>query len=485
MAVELRDLYSYIMTKYLCFLLIALVIATSGWVHQRAGLSFPVPWDDEPIFTWPAQSVGESGQLQTDHLNPERTVFYHLPGYPVLMGLYFKAIPASLASARWFSWLMTVVAYLLLLAMVRGFKSRILAEVAISLYFLSGLMIIAGNIARPEALVIALTLGGFWMLIRERPWSAASLLSLVCLVHPVGTFLIGFAALAYFRLHRLKIPRPAKSEYGWMALALVTGVAMVTYWALHWSWVWNDLQVGLNFMPLTWGERLASLKPMRQWVPAVIATALVGVTWRMKPTLFLLAMLGWIFWFLPVFRPEMWYEIYTALSYILATVVLIEIAACYSKEKYRTVAPLLVMGGVLFAANRQGQITDPRHYPDYLWWHHMRIRTAPAYILPSDVAAISKALEPLSTDSAGSFIEFDPSGDGLLFIDQLPSNLTSICPAFIKIQPAAIVFHLSALAHPAYTKRTLEQMKQYGVDVERPTSSRDGTEKWYVHLLKK
>jgi len=343
-------------------------------------------------------------------------------------------------------------------------------------------MIIAGNMARPEALVIALALAGYWMLARNRPWSAVSLLTLVCLVHPVGAFFIGAAALAFLRLHGLKIPHPRRSEWGWMAVALASGIAMIGFWATQWSWVWNDLQVGLTFMPMTWGERLAHLRPIRQLIPAVIATAMVGITWRMRPTLFVMAVLGWVFWFLPVFRPEMWYEIYTTFSYVFTTVILIEIAAEHAKGKYRTAGPLLTMGVLLLAANRQGQITDPRHYPDYLWWHHMRIRTAPSYIDPADQTAVSQALQAVPE---GGWVLFHPGGDGLLFMDRLPTNWVSIYPSFVEIEPDARVFHLSALAYPGYTKRTLEQMEQYGVDVETPTFSQDGTERWYVHLTKK
>ena len=76
------------------------VLAVSGWVHLVAGLTFPVPWDDEAIFVYPAAAVGESNQLQTDSLNAARPVFYHSPAYPIAMGLFFKIAPAGLPAGR-------------------------------------------------------------------------------------------------------------------------------------------------------------------------------------------------------------------------------------------------------------------------------------------------------------------------------------------------------------------------------------------------
>lgn len=476
---------SFAMKKYLRFLLIGAVIATSGWVHHRAGLTFPVPWEDEAIFTWPAKAFAETWQLRTEHLNPDRPVFYHLPGYPVIMGLYFKCVTPTFASARGFSWLLMVTAYLLFLALVRGFQCRIFAEIAISLYFLSENMTIAGNIARPEALMVALVLAGYWMLVKERPWSSVSLLGIACLVHPVGPVFLGLAALVYLRQHGLKIPQPAKQEYGWLVVAMGSVTATVVFLATHWNWVWNDLQVGLNFLPLTWGERLANLSHPRQFIPALVATALPLVAWKMKPSLFLMAMLGWAFWFIPVFRPEMWYSVYTACSYAILTVVLIEIAACYAPAKYRTAASAATWGAVILGAQLQGHITDPRHYPDYMWWRHMTIRTAIPYIQPSDCNTISNALVAASADHPGGYVQFFPGGDGLLFMDRLPANWIPAYHGFLGIRPAAIIFHLSLLTYPGFSESTLAQMDKNGVDLQTPTFSRNETEKWYVHVLDK
>ena len=135
-------------------LLPVVVLAISGWVHGLADLTFPVPWDDEAIFIYPAASISTSGHLQTDSLNPERPVFYHPPAYPIALGLFFKIVPPGLRSARLFSWLLLAVTYVFCLRMVREFASRTQAELILSLFFLGGHTTIAGNIARDRKSVV-------------------------------------------------------------------------------------------------------------------------------------------------------------------------------------------------------------------------------------------------------------------------------------------------------------------------------------------
>jgi len=196
-------------------------------------------------------------------------------------------------------------------------------------------------------------------------------------------------------------------------------------------------------------------------------------------------MLGWAFWLLQVFRPEMWYAVYTACSYAILTIILVEIAAGCTPAKYSTAAAVATWGAVLLGAQLQGHITDPRHYPDYMWWRHMTIRTAIPYIQPSDYDAISKALGARSLDQSRGLVQFYPGGDGLLFMDRLPENWTPFYPSFTDLRPTAMVFHLSQLTYPGYNQNALAQMEKYGVDLQQPACSRNETEKWYVQVLDK
>lgn len=456
------------------------VLAVSGWVHHVAGLTFPVPWDDEAIFIYPAAAVGESNQLQTDSLNAERPVFYHSPGYPVALGLFFKIAQPGLISARWFSWMLMALAYLACMGMVRRLSGRTHAAIVLSLFFLGGHTTIAGNIARPEALVLGLCLAGFWMRLEGRPWTAASLLGVGCLVHPAAWILSAAVAGGYLQEEGWHCPAPAKRDGPWIALAALCFLALAVYIGIRWHWVWSDIQVSVNFLHKTWMQRLAVLKHPWIAIPAGVVLALPVATFRMRRPLFGLALLAAALWFLPIYRPEMWYSVYTAFAYALATVVLVELAARHLPPAARRLGRPAVLGVLLLGAFVLGQVPDPRHYPFYFWWRHMTIRTQPDYLQAADVEAVAAALRARLAAPGKGRVQFYPNGDGALFMGRIPKPWIPYYPSFTDVPPTAIVFHSTRLAYPSFPPLIAAAMLARGVDSDRPLLVRDETEKWFV-----
>ncbi len=455
------------------------VLAVSGWVHHVAGLTFPVPWEDEAIFIYPAAAIAESNQLQTDSLNADRPVFYHSPGYSIALGLFFKMAGTGLVSARWFSWLLMALAYLACFGMLRRLDARNDAGIVLSLFFLGGHTTIAGNVARPEALVLGLSLAGSWML-AKRPWTGVSILTLGCLVHPAAWILSAAAAGGYLRNHGWRVPGPTRRDWPWLALAASCFLALAIYLGARREWLWNDLQVGFGFLRQTWGQRLAALGTPWTGIPAALVLALPVAAWRMRPPLFSLALLAAALWFLPVFRPEMWYSAYTAFAYALAAVVCVEIAARHLPPLARRFGRPAVLGAVLFGAFVLGHVPDPRHYPFYFWWRHMTIRTQPDYFRETDVEAVAAALRARTAAPGAGRVQFYPAGDGTLFLERLPEPWLPFYPAFTDVPPAAIVFHESRLAYPAFPAMIAAGMEACGADPARPVLVRDETEKWHV-----
>jgi hypothetical protein len=458
------------------------VLAISLWVHVRAGLTFPVPWSDEPVFVYPAEAVADAGQIQTDSLHAGRPVFYHPPGYPVALGLFLKFLPPGLGSARLVSWIWMALAYLFWLGLVRNLESRRIAWILVSIFFLGTHTTIAGNIARPEALVLVLALAGFFFLVNQRPWTAAALTGLACLVHPSAWILAGAAGLAYLREHGFRLVPPRRGEYAWIVLGLACALAMTIYLGWHWKWVWHDLQVGIQFLHQTWGQRLARLAAIRNLIPALVFLSLPVVTWRRPQPLFTLSILGVGLWFIPVYRPEMWYLVYTNGAYLVAGVVLVEMAARRAAPAGRRLAAPAVAGLVLVGSFYQGHVPDPRHYPDYFWWCHMTIRARPAYIEAGDYDAIGAALAARAPASRPARVQFHPIGDGALFLGRLPAPWIPYRPAFTDVPPDAIVFHQTRLAYPGVNEAVARDMAAAGADPSAPVRVRDETETWYVHF---
>ena len=452
----------------------------SLWTHLLAGFSFPVPWDDEAIFFYPAAAVGESWTIRTDSLNTERPVYYHPPGYPVALGLFFRLVPASLRSARFFSWLLMAAAYLAGMGLLRNFRCRPWASALWSLFFLNAHCAIAGNVARPEALVVALALAGFWLLLVDRPWRAASVLGLACLVHPAAWFPAMAAAAAFLREHGRRWPAPSRRDWPWLAFAAGCALAMAAHLALRWEWVWNDLQVGIQFLHQTWPERLAGLLRPRLGIPALVAFALPVAAFRAKRPLFDLSLLGLAFWFLQFYRPEMWYFVYTSTFYALAAIVLLELAARFLPPAALAPGLAAVAAALVLVSYLQGYVPDPRHFPRYLWWRHMTIRTEPAYLHPADVHAVPALRGARGTASAPALFQFPPGPKGALFHRRLPSPWIPFYPSFTQRRPDAVVVHVSRLAFPGFNQSAERALERLGMDPAAPGHVRDQTEKWFV-----
>ena len=73
------------------------------WVHQLAGLTFPIPWPDEGTFLWQALAFADGNTLFAPQVHPDRHIMWMPPGYMIVQGLIFKWASFSLEWARWLS----------------------------------------------------------------------------------------------------------------------------------------------------------------------------------------------------------------------------------------------------------------------------------------------------------------------------------------------------------------------------------------------
>jgi len=318
------------------------------------------------------------------------------------------------------------------------------------------------------------------MRLEGRPWAAVSLLVLGCLVHPAAWILSAAVAGGYLRDEGWRCPAPAMRDAPWLALAAVCFLALAVYVGARWRWTWNDIQLSVNFLHKTWGQRLAVLKSPWNAIPAGMVLALPVATFRLRRPLFSFALLATALWFLPIYRPEMWYSVYTAFAYALATVVIVELAARHLPPVAHRVCRPAVLGALLLGAFVLGHVPDPRHYPFYFWWRHMTIRTHPDYIQEADIEAVAATLRARSAAPGEGRVQFYPNGDGALFLGRLPKPWIPYYPSFTDVPPTAIVFHTTRLAYPSFPPLIAAAMLDRGVDPDRPLHTRDETEKWFV-----
>ena len=136
---------------------IAIVIATlvvSARVHIAADYTLPPPWTDEASFLWPAYAFASNNSLRAPQYNPDRDIFWMPPGYMVIVGTAFKITGLSLEAARWFSWVCTVLSFVMLVMFVGRYPVSVVSTGLLSLFFLSSAAVAIGNVARMDALLL-------------------------------------------------------------------------------------------------------------------------------------------------------------------------------------------------------------------------------------------------------------------------------------------------------------------------------------------
>jgi len=161
-----------------------------------SGDSFPVPWPDELYYLLTAYSWYQDTSLHTPALHPERALFWYPPGYFILLGSLFKLTGYHFWVARLLS-LALVIASLFcgVRALQRqGWHSPSMAVFCLT--FLLPAVTATANFARPEPLLLWLTLAALWAAAADRLILAWALALLGLLVHLNALF--GLAALGIY-----------------------------------------------------------------------------------------------------------------------------------------------------------------------------------------------------------------------------------------------------------------------------------------------
>jgi energy-converting hydrogenase Eha subunit C len=206
----------------------------AGGLHVQAGFRFPYAWPDEAHFLTPALNLAERGSLAAPQLNAPEGMFWMPDGFAALYGAVFTVAPDTMLVARWVSFaLILACAGLLYASAVRLDLLRLPAAGLLALWLVSPGVVIAGNIARMEALVLALVGAGVFAAAAGRWPVALAVAAASVLVHPIGVVVfLAFvlAALAHRGHVRL---RPTALEWGLAGAVLVAFTAEAAWFAAH------------------------------------------------------------------------------------------------------------------------------------------------------------------------------------------------------------------------------------------------------------
>lgn len=456
-------------------------LAVSVWLHVRADFTFPLPWDDEISFLMPALNLVERGTLSAPELNPAREVFWMPPGYAVLCAALFKITGFSVEAARWFSWVSVAGIYLLLAGWLREFPMRWLMLTVLTLFFVSSPFVVAGNIARMDALALLFVVSAIVLLARGRVWSAAPLLAFSVLVHPLAAY-FAIAALVIVLAYRGELCwRPARVELVLMLLAVVALGLYAIHIVRHWADFASDMAMQL--------DRKAARRPLywlTQWpVPAylaliVLAGALAFVRRKiLMPPLALAASCL----VLHVTGREMWYGIYKSAGWFLFGASLLWLLhdllphRTLQQRRIRIAVPVLAALGLLAWCRDNGLIQEPWRFPQsHEWWQMQISNDQIPYITNADRRALMKKLETELPSAGLTRIEFSPGGDALFFPRELRGHALPFAPRFTDTRAPIRIVHLSRhLRDEGLRARYLNQLPA-GAE---PFHQRDQTEKWF------
>jgi len=478
----------------LCAALVLLFGAVYVFVHHKASYTFPVPWPDESGFLWQSIAVQENNSLLIPQMNPERHLLRIPPGYMIVTGIVFKVFGFSFSLARTLSLLCILASFLLLAMIVGRYDTPVVSLILCGLFLLSRDFVIAGNVARMEALTLLLLCGGFLLFQLEKDYKALALMALTPLIHPGGLFFLSAAGLYFLLGARFRKVRWCRSDLGLLAGVALLWLAYGLYIGWHWEAFKHDMawNFGKGHQKTPWQTLVALFKPRNFRILLLVAlSGAYGLKERLPSTLLL--MLAFPGWLLNKVRSDMWYSVFETLFFLLLAVFLIHVAvdlvggASGRRARWRRVSTIVVTVLVLLLGYYKDQrIEDPRTYPGGMTWWDMRLPAQVPYLSEADVKQVRSFLEELADSKLVLNVQVFPRADTLFFYQAGDPRIRFWQPLFYRPKVDVYIVHASRYL-PKKIQATLKQeLKDTGIDPAQPSRilfRRDDSEVWYYRVV--
>jgi len=453
------------------------------------GLTFPTPWPDEGSFLWQALAFRDHGTLFAPELNPEREVLWMPPGFMVLEGLVFRIIPFTLERSRLLSTLFLAGAFSLVAIAARGFKSRLGIPLLLAVFLHAcPIVLMVGNVARMEALLLVLVTAGFLALGAGRSLGFGLLL-FAPLIHPNGGFaLVGGALYWFFRRKRTSFEGADRVV---IVLGVAAGLAYAAYAGSHWQSFVADIGAQLRFKHFVSTESGGLLSRVGEPAVLVPFAALALAAWGARrfavPGVSALLALGATLYAQTSVAAGWCYEVYPAFAAFLSFVAFLEVGVHAFARRSLSRAPrtalsvaapvLLTVLSFLVVArspfiNRsleRAVVERPGRDPEYLTTHDRLL-----------VEGFLRALRPAQGTLVVMFV---PDADALEFESLRGPSLRFAQQTFYESRPHMVIAHTSVW-FPSWI-RDLMLIKMYFMLGKHPREivlgERDGTERIVVY----
>lgn len=467
------------------------------WVHARQGLSRPVPWPDEASFLWQAIALQREGTLFAPQLRDTGHVLWMPPGYMAFAGLAFALVGFSLETARWLSALCVAGAGAALAAVLHRSRHPFASLLLLAVFLLSPIAVLVANVARMEALLLALASSALLLVQRGWPWGGLALAALLPLVHPIGAFLTAgttvLALAAAWRDPARRRPRAAE----WLALALagLAWAAYALYVAQHLVQFRADMQFQFGQKAERSGGVLSALRRLAHpalALPclAVAAAALARALGRRLASAPLLA------WAIPLAAVtgalRGWpYNVYAALLALVAAILASELLLD-ALDRTRAPAPLrrLAPAALALGLALAGQLAYRQAAPFTSDVARAQVPTAATAGVPFLTAEDRRVLAERVRALRGSperpvTVLFLPMAEALFFADLDGDGRRLVFP-ILRREPADVVILHESRHFPFELREDLRLWAQawQGIALRSErwplVRERDGTERWRI-----
>jgi len=457
-------------------------IIAAGLFHIRSDLTFPIPWPDEAAFLSQAIAVAERSTLHAPELNPDRDIMWMPPGYAFSIGLLFKILPFSLQTARWSSWLSLMLAFVGLLWLHRHNKFPVLTAAALSLLCFMPTCVVTGNIARMEALLISFAILGFILLNEQSQLIGLALLAATPLLHPNGVYFL--AAGALWVLTSRRSIRLAKAEIVAFGVVILLWLSYGVYVFAH----WDDFRSDMMFQLARKSElsRANTVLTLRN-VAFLIAYSVLILRQLIRGASNAVLFFGAACFVIMPIAPEMWYEIFTAIAFVIAAAAATELFLSYLPDNrvWLITAQLAAFLFIVLLGWSQDLLNRPSNYlhARLVWGCDLKTSGPGAYIRPPERSIVLDAIARVVTSTTGRRVAFYPEGDALLFRPDRAESFVPFQATFTNVQPDVAVFHFSKFLIPCWDEATRSTMKRWGIAPSDIVLSRDVANVWYVKRL--
>jgi hypothetical protein len=420
--------------------------------RSQIELKRPVPWPDEGSFLWQALAFRDGLSLFAPELHPGRDVLWMPPGYMVLEGTIFMIVPFSLTAARVLSAMFLCGAFACLAGVVRSFRSALGLPLLFAVFLFSPILLVVGNVARMESLVLLLSMAGFLLLSKHKPVGLA-VLALSPLVHPNGLFAC-VGGLVYFAgTYRSRRPTPRR-ELLVFAFVALAWAAYAVYVGRHFPAFVEDMRNQLRFKEFISAEdggAVARVQMPLLIVPVVLLSASVWLSRRLGTKIGALSVLAGVFFVESVLASGWLYEAYVVFALLLATIVVVETALTVV-ESWTPLpsARLFALASLSVLAAFVGRlaVNTPFASRSLVRTTANHSKLEPTYFTPGDYLAVASVLKGLEHELGAVTVQFIPDGEALLFEKLKSRTLKFAQQTFYPARFNVVIVHESRWSPP-------------------------------------